>query len=84
MAKAGVFAANAAARDGSLSYASAATIGERWGQFADWARAEEGIKWMEDVDRETVVAYGQELADRPPRARWPPARPRTTCRPSTL
>lgn len=64
MAKAGVFAANAAARDGSLSYASAATIGERWGQFADWARAEEGIKWMEDVDRETVVAYGQELAER--------------------
>lgn len=64
MAKAGVFAANAAARDGSLSYASAATIGERWLQFADWARAEEGIKWMEDVDRETVVAYGQELAER--------------------
>lgn len=64
MAKAGVFAANNAARDGSLSYSSAATIGERWGQFADWARAEEGIKWMEDVDRETVVAYGQFLAER--------------------
>lgn len=63
MAKAGVFAANAAARDGSLSYASAATIGERWGQFADWAR-EEGIKWLEDVDRQLVEAYGQELAER--------------------
>lgn len=63
MAKAGVFAANAAARDGSLSYASAATIGERWQAFADWAR-EEGIKWLEDVDRQLVEAYGQELAER--------------------
>lgn len=63
MSKAGRFAANAAAREGSLSYSSAATIGERWESFAEWAK-EEGVKWMEDVDRELVVEYGQELAER--------------------
>lgn len=63
MAKAGQFAANNAARDGSLSYSSAATIGDRWQAFAEWAR-EEGIKWLEDVDRQLVEAYGQELAEK--------------------
>lgn len=63
MSKAGRFAANAAAREGSLSYSSAATIGERWESFAEWAK-EEGVKWMEDVDRDLVIAYGQELSER--------------------
>jgi integrase len=61
-AKAGTFALNAAARDGTLSYSSAATIGERWDQFVQWAR-DEGARWMEDYSREMVVAYGQELAE---------------------
>lgn len=63
MAKAGVFAANNAARDGSLSYSSAATIGDRWQAFAEWAR-EEGVRWLEDVDRGLVTEYGQELAEK--------------------
>lgn len=63
IAKAGQFAANNAARDGSLSYSSAATIGDRWREFAEWAR-DEGVKWMEDVDRDLVIAYGQELSER--------------------
>jgi len=64
MGKAGTFAANAAARGGNLSYASAATLGERWLQFARWARAEQDIKWMEQVDRQAVEAYGRSLAER--------------------
>ena len=64
MGKAGTFAANAAARAGDLSYSSAATLGERWQQFTRWARAEQGIKWMEQVDRQAVEAYGRGLAER--------------------
>lgn len=62
MGKAGRFACNAAARAGAMSFASAATIGDRWQAFADWAR-DEGVKWMEDVDRDLVQAYGAELAE---------------------
>jgi integrase len=61
--KAGRFALSEAARDGTLSYSSAATIGERWNQFVQWARTEENAKWMEDYTREMVIAYGQELAE---------------------
>ncbi|MDP1573051.1 MAG: integrase domain-containing protein [Pseudomonadota bacterium] len=64
MGKAGTFATNAAARAGNLSYSSAATIGERWQQFTRWARSERGIKWMEQVDRQAVEAYGRSLAER--------------------
>lgn len=64
MGKAGTFATNAAARAGNLSYASAATLGERWQQFTRWARAEQDIKWMEQVDRQAVEAYGRSLAER--------------------
>jgi hypothetical protein len=60
-AKAGQFALNAAARAGVLSYATAATVGDRWTQFVDWAKGE-GVKWMEDYSRERVVEYGRELA----------------------
>lgn len=63
MGKAGTFAANAAARAGNLSYASAATIGERWQRFNSWARAEQGIKRMEQVGRQAVEAYGRNLAE---------------------
>jgi len=62
--KAGRFALNEAARDGSMSYSTAATIGERWAQFVDWARSEEGVRWMEDYTREMAIAYGQELAEK--------------------
>jgi hypothetical protein len=61
MSKAGQFALNSAAKSGDLSYSSAATLGERWSQFADWAK-DNGIRWMEQIDREVVTEYGQELA----------------------
>jgi len=63
-AKAGTFALNAAARDGSMSYSTAATVADRWAQFVDWARTEEGARWMEDFSREIVTDYGRELAER--------------------
>jgi hypothetical protein len=62
--KAGRFALNEAARDGTMSYSTAATLSDRWEQFVEWARDEEGARWMEDYTREMAIAYGQELAER--------------------
>jgi site-specific recombinase XerC len=62
-AKAGAFALSEAARDGTMSYSTAATLSDRWAQFVEWAREEEGVKWMEDFSREMTIAYGQELAE---------------------
>lgn len=63
MAKAGQFAANNAASRGEMSYASAATIGDRWAVFASWSK-DRGDRYMEYVDRSDVIAYGRELADK--------------------
>ena len=46
-----------------LSFSGIATLSERWGEFCKWAQAE-GIKKMENVTRETVINYGNRLADR--------------------
>jgi hypothetical protein len=63
-AKAGTFALNAAARAGEMSYSTAATVGDRWAQFVDWAKEEAGLRWMEEFSREVVVEYGRELAEK--------------------
>jgi site-specific recombinase XerD len=63
MGKAGAFACNAAAARGEMSYSTAATTGDRWAQFADWAK-EQGISRMEQISREDVQRYGEELAER--------------------
>lgn len=63
MAKAGTFAANNAARNGSMSYASAATVSERWQHFAAYAK-EEGRQRLEGVTAQLVAAYGQMIAAR--------------------
>lgn len=63
MAKAGQFATNAAARDGHMSYATAASLGQRWQAFAAYAR-EASVKRMEGVTAQLVAAYGQALASR--------------------
>lgn len=62
MAKAGVFACNAAARTGAMSYSTAATVGDRWQKFSEFARSH-GVKKLEGVSRELVMAYGKELAE---------------------
>jgi len=63
MEKAGHFAIKNEARDGHCSFASAGSVGERFGEFANFAQ-QEGLRRLEEVSRETVIAYGQELADR--------------------
>lgn len=63
MTKAGQFAVNNAARDGHLSYSSAGTLGERWTHFAQYAK-EQGVKWLEDVNRTLVIQYAHSLASR--------------------
>jgi hypothetical protein len=62
--KAGSFALQDAAREGTMSYSTAATVAERWSQFVEWARDEENARWMEDYTREMTIAYGQELAEK--------------------
>jgi hypothetical protein len=63
-AKAGRFALNEAARDGAISYSTAATVGDRWSEFAQWAKEEANARRMEDYTREIVVEYGRELAEK--------------------
>lgn len=63
MGRAGQMALNKAAEAGALSFSTAATNGERWGEFAKFAR-EEGVKYMEDVTKDTVVAYGEWLQEK--------------------
>lgn len=62
MAKAGRFVLQQTARDGNTSYLTAQTLGDRWNQFAEWAK-EQGTRWMEDVTHDQVVEYGRELAE---------------------
>lgn len=63
MGTAGQYALNNSARDGDVSFSTAATNGDRWQSFASWAK-EEGIKKMENVTPELVKEYGQELAEK--------------------
>ena len=63
MGTAGQYALNNSARDGAVSFSTAATNGDRWQSFADWAK-DEGVKKMENVSPELVQQYGQELAER--------------------
>jgi hypothetical protein len=45
---------------GDGRYATAAAHGERWGQFAAWAKGQ-GMRDSRDISRDTVTAYGREL-----------------------
>jgi hypothetical protein len=63
MTKAGQFAVNNASREGHLSYSSAGTLGERWTHFASFAK-ENGVRWLEDVNRALVTQYAESLACR--------------------
>ncbi|BBQ13105.1 tyrosine-type recombinase/integrase [Stenotrophomonas maltophilia] len=63
MGTAGQYALNNSARDGAVSFSTAATNGDRWQSFANWAK-EEGVKKMENVTAELVKEYGKELAEK--------------------
>ncbi len=58
MGWAGYQALRDAYRDGR--YATVAAHGERWGQFAAWAKGQ-GVRDSRAISRDTVTAYGQEL-----------------------
>lgn len=45
------------------SFSSKATLAERWGEFVPWARAK-GIRHMEQIEKMTVIAYGEDLQGR--------------------
>ncbi|MEK7216754.1 MAG: integrase domain-containing protein [Chloroflexota bacterium] len=63
MATAGQFALNAAARAGNVSFSTAGTNGDRWAQFARWAK-DHDVKKMENVNGDLVREYGRELANK--------------------
>lgn len=63
MGTAGQYALNNSAREGAVSFSTAATNGDRWESFAAWAK-DEGVKKMENVTPELVKEYGQELAEK--------------------
>ena len=63
MGTAGQYALNNAAQSGGVSFSTAATNGDRWQSFANWAK-EEGVKKMENVTAELVKEYGKELAEK--------------------
>ena len=72
MASAARIALDRAAQRGELSYSSAATLTERFSQFADAARAQ-GIGRLERINSELVQAYGQQLATQVQRGELSPA-----------
>ena len=63
MGTAGQYALNNAAQSGGVSFSTAATNGDRWQSFANWAK-DEGVKKMENVTAELVKEYGKELAEK--------------------
>ena len=63
MGTAGQYALNNSARDGAVSFSTAATNGERWNSFTAWAK-ENDVKKMENVTQELVREYGRDLAEK--------------------
>jgi hypothetical protein len=62
MGKAGGFAMNREVANKAASFSTAATITDRFNQFAQHAK-EEGLRRLEEVSRDLVTSYGQGLAD---------------------
>ena len=58
-----IAAKNALSRAGK-SFSSVATISQRFSHFASFAKASSGIKIMEQVTRDTVLAYAKTLVEK--------------------
>ena len=58
-----IAAKNALTRAGK-SFSSVATISQRFSHFASFAKASAGVKIMEQISRDTVVAYAQNLVEK--------------------
>lgn len=64
MGRAGQMALTEQAKVGAISYSTAATNSERWGEFTTFAKDALGIRQMEQVDQQSVVTYGESLQAR--------------------
>lgn len=62
MGKAARFAMNREASSGDASFSTAATVGDRFAQFSEFAK-DEGLRRLEEITPELVTTYGQGLAD---------------------
>ncbi|MDR5900381.1 integrase domain-containing protein [Halomonas vilamensis] len=63
MSKAAQFALNDAVKDGGIGFKHAAEVGREFSKFSEFARAN-GVKDMQYVNRDLVISYGQQIADR--------------------
>ena len=52
------------AHQSGKAFATRGTLAERWSVFAKWLEQTRGIKRMEDINREHLLAYGQALKAR--------------------
>ena len=62
MAKAGHFAMNREVANKAASFSTAATVADRFNQFVKFAK-EQGLRRLEEVNRELVISYRQKLAN---------------------
>ena len=62
MERAVKYGLQAQAREGLMSYSTAATVADRFARFATWSR-EHGARYLEYVTPELATEYGRELAD---------------------
>ena len=58
------YAGRSALREGMQSHSSIATMADRWGQFASWAREEAGIRDMRHIETATLRGYAAHLIAR--------------------
>ena len=63
MSDAGRMALERCQERGEVSYATVATISNRWESFCNFAK-EGGVKKMENVSRDLVIAYGKSLSEK--------------------
>jgi len=62
MSKAGRFAMNREVANKAASFSTAATVADRFNRFVEFAK-EQGLRRLEEVNRDQVICYGQNLAE---------------------
>lgn len=72
ISKAARFAMNREVANKSASFSTAATVSDRFNKFAKYAK-EEGVRRLEEITRDQVIAYGQTLAEQVKDGEFSPA-----------
>ena len=65
MSKAGRFAMNREVANKAASFSTAATVADRFNTFVEFAKTQ-GLRRLEEVNRELVISYGEKLASQDP------------------